>query len=36
VYKGWKELDVDPDDHISFIVDSLKPAARDIGLTSSG
>ena len=36
IEKGWRELDVDPDEHIGFIVESLKLVAPDIGLTSSG
>ena len=35
VYKGWKELDAEPDDHISFIVENLKPVAKALGLTYS-
>jgi predicted hydrolase (HD superfamily) len=35
IEKGWRELDVDPDEHIGFIVESLKPVAGDLGLTAS-
>jgi len=36
IEKGWRQLDVDPDEHIAFIVDSLKPAAPQLGLVVSG
>jgi putative nucleotidyltransferase with HDIG domain len=36
IEKGWRELDVDPDEHISFIVEALKGVAPDLGLTRSG
>ena len=35
IEKGWRELDVDPDEHITFIVESLKPSAAELGLTAS-
>ena len=35
IEKGWRELGVDPDEHIGFIVESLKQVAPDIGLTYS-
>jgi putative nucleotidyltransferase with HDIG domain len=35
IEKGWRELDVDPDEHIAFLVESLKLKASDIGLTFS-
>jgi len=34
--KGWRELDVEPDEHIKFVVESLKTKASDLGLTVSG
>jgi len=36
VEKGWRELSVDPDDHIRFIVECLSRVAPSIGLTASG
>jgi predicted hydrolase (HD superfamily) len=36
VEKGWRELSVDPDDHIRFIVECLSRVAPAIGLTASG
>lgn len=35
IEKGWRELDVDPDAHIGFIVESLKLVAAELGLTAS-
>jgi putative nucleotidyltransferase with HDIG domain len=35
IEKGWRELDVDPDQHIGFIVESLKKVAPELGLTYS-
>lgn len=35
IEKGWRELGADPDEHIAFLVESLKVAAADIGLTYS-
>ncbi|MHB8507616.1 MAG: HD domain-containing protein [Candidatus Dormibacteria bacterium] len=32
VEKGWREMGVDPDEHISFLVEALKPAAASIDL----
>lgn len=32
IYKGVDELGVDMDDHIAFVVESLKPIATEIGL----
>jgi putative nucleotidyltransferase with HDIG domain len=36
IEKGWRELDVDPDEHINFLVEALKLKASDLGLTASG
>jgi putative nucleotidyltransferase with HDIG domain len=36
IVKGAQELDVDLDEHISFVIDSLKPIAEDLGLTTGG
>jgi putative nucleotidyltransferase with HDIG domain len=36
VEKGWRELSVDPDHHIRFIVECLSRVAPAIGLTASG
>ncbi|HXA42453.1 MAG TPA: HDIG domain-containing protein [Candidatus Solibacter sp.] len=36
IEKGWRELGVDPDEHINQVVESLKLVAPDIGLTHSG
>ncbi len=33
IYQGVEELGVDLDEHISFIVDALKPIAADLGLS---
>jgi putative nucleotidyltransferase with HDIG domain len=35
IEKGWRELDVDPDEHINFLVEALKVRASDIGLVAS-
>jgi predicted hydrolase (HD superfamily) len=35
IEKGWRELDVQPDDHINFVVESLKTVAPDLGLVAS-
>ncbi len=36
IVKGAQELDVELDEHISFVIDSLKPIAEDLGLTTGG
>jgi putative nucleotidyltransferase with HDIG domain len=36
IIKGAQELDVELDEHISFVIDSLKPIAEDLGLTTGG
>jgi putative nucleotidyltransferase with HDIG domain len=36
IEKGWRELGVDPDEHITFVVESLKRVAPELGLTQSG
>jgi putative nucleotidyltransferase with HDIG domain len=36
IIKGAQELDVDLDEHITFVIDSLKPIAEDLGLTTGG
>jgi putative nucleotidyltransferase with HDIG domain len=36
IEKGWRELGVDPDEHITFVVESLKGVAPELGLTQSG
>jgi predicted hydrolase (HD superfamily) len=36
IEKGWRELGVDPEEHISFVVESLKGVAPELGLTQSG
>ena len=32
IYQGALELGVELDDHIRFVIDSLRPAQREIGL----
>ncbi len=32
VRRGMEELEVDPDEHIQFVIDALRPIAGDIGL----
>ena len=32
IWKGMEELGVDFDQHVQFVIDALKPVARDIGL----
>jgi putative nucleotidyltransferase with HDIG domain len=36
IIKGAQELEVELDEHISFVIDSLKPIAEDLGLTTGG
>jgi putative nucleotidyltransferase with HDIG domain len=36
VYKGAEELGVEPDDHIRFVIEALRPIAADLGLRQSG
>jgi predicted hydrolase (HD superfamily) len=31
---GAEELGVDLDEHITFVIDSLKPVAKELGLTT--
>jgi predicted hydrolase (HD superfamily) len=33
IYTSFEEMEGDPDEHIAFVVESLKPVARDLGLT---
>ena len=33
IWKGMEELGVDFDEHVSFVIEALKPVAPDIGLT---
>ena len=35
VTKGATELGVDLDEHISFVIDNLKPVAQELGLNST-
>jgi putative nucleotidyltransferase with HDIG domain len=35
IEKGWRQLGADPDEHIGFIVESLKAVDKEIGLTHS-
>jgi predicted hydrolase (HD superfamily) len=32
IYQGVQELGVELDDHIQFVIDSLKPVQKEIGL----
>jgi predicted hydrolase (HD superfamily) len=35
IEKGWKELGVDPEEHINFVVESLKRVAPELGLVAT-
>ena len=35
ITKGAEQLDVDLDEHIAFVIDSLKPVAADLGIAGT-
>ena len=32
ILTGFDEMDTDPDQHIAFVVDAMKPLAKELGL----